>query len=71
MNDYRSVGQRKWEKSQKETPECCIQAATKGKPHKQDQGGKYRPAPNPGTAKVSMEHCSGKKEHRWGRRSNE
>ena len=28
------------------------------------EGGKHRPSPSPGTTNVSMEHRSGKKEHR-------
>jgi|APGre2960657468_1045069.scaffolds.fasta_scaffold426094_1 hypothetical protein len=68
VNDYRSVGQTKWEKSQKDAQKNAAikqngNHANKTKEASLD-GGKHRPSPSPGTTNVSMEHRSGKKEHR-------
>jgi len=71
VNDYWSVGQTKWEKSQKDAQKNAAikqqqqngNHANKTKEASLD-GGKHRPSPSPGTTNVPMEHRSGKKEHR-------
>jgi hypothetical protein len=70
VNDYRSVGQTKWEKSQKEAQNTVFKQQQQQKGNHTNKtkeasldGGKHRPAPSPGTTNVSMKHRSGKMEH--------
>ena len=67
VNDFKSVGQTKWEKSQREARKALIKQQKENPNRTKDAslgGGKHRPSPSPGTTNVSMEHRSGKKEHR-------